>query len=158
MLLQGQSHCPIVCVPLSCRHLLPLKWCFVLQLVRMQLCGVVLFKNQNKKKPQQNQQPTNNPSSTPTFPSNLGRIRGLQLLSVLLLIFSQFTSLAFISTNRSALLQICCLAWTWTKQLKGGADSPSFLVGKREGILVCSGEVTGPDRPWLKGGDKTVSK
>lgn len=31
-------------------------------------------------------------------------------------------------------------------------------MGKREGILVCSGGVTGPDRPWLKEEDKTVNK
>lgn len=31
-------------------------------------------------------------------------------------------------------------------------------MGKRERILVCSGEVIGPDGPWLKGEDKLVKK
>lgn len=31
-------------------------------------------------------------------------------------------------------------------------------MGKRERILVCTGGVAGPDRPWLKGKDKLSNK
>lgn len=31
-------------------------------------------------------------------------------------------------------------------------------MGKRERILVCTGGVTGPERPWLRGEDKLLNK